>query len=145
MKIEKLGLRVAISVSMAVSGVVHAYLYAHGYRDIPMIGPAFLLQGSVFCALAVLILIGGPVWLQLIGAVGAAGSLAAFALSRTVGLFGFIETGWEPSPYTWISVLAEALTIALVGAALIRRRAQPSESVPQSTGRSTTIPGTVLR
>jgi hypothetical protein len=145
MKIENLGLRLAISVSMAVSGAVHAYLYANGYRDIPMIGPAFLLQGSAFCALAVLILIGGPVWLQLLGAAGAAGSLVAFALSRTVGVFGFTETGWEPSPYTWISVLSEALTIALVGVILIRRRARSSGSVRHSTGRSTTMPGTVLR
>ena len=89
---------------MAVSGVVHAYLYIHGYRDIPAVGPAFLLQGSVFCALAVLILAGGPAWLQLVAAIGAAGSLVAFALSRTVGLFGFTETGWQPSPYAAITV-----------------------------------------
>ena len=70
MKIETLLLRVAISASVAVSGVVHAYLYTNGYRDIPTVGPAFLLQGSVFCALAVLILVGGPAWLQLAAAAG---------------------------------------------------------------------------
>jgi len=129
MKIENLVLRVAISASVAVSGVVHAYLYTNGYRDIPTVGPAFLLQGSVFCALALLILIGGPAWLQLVAAVGAAGSLVAFALSRTVGLFGFIETGWEPSPYTWLSVVAEVMTILLVAAAFIRRRSRPSDPV----------------
>ena len=129
MKIESIVLRVAISASVAVSGVVHAYLYTSGYRDIPTVGPAFLLQGSVFCALAMLILIGGPAWLQLVAAVGAAGSLVAFALSRTVGLFGFIETGWEPSPYTWLSVVAEVMTILLVAAAFIRRRARRSDLV----------------
>ncbi|MDT5279436.1 MAG: hypothetical protein QOJ20_631, partial [Mycobacterium sp.] len=92
MNITNLALRMAIGASLAASGVIHAYLYIHGYRDIPTVGPAFLLQGSVFCALAVLILAGGPGWLQLIAAIGAAGSLVAFALSRTVGLFGFIET-----------------------------------------------------
>jgi hypothetical protein len=117
MKIENLVLRVAISASLAVSGVVHAYLYTNGYRDIPTVGPAFLAQGSVFCALALLILAGGPAWLQVVAAVGAAGSLVAFALSRTIGLFGFIETGWQPSPYTWLSVVAEVMTILLVGAA----------------------------
>jgi hypothetical protein len=129
MKIENLVLRVAISASVAVSGVVHAYLYTSGYRDIPTVGPAFLLQGSVFCALALLILIGGPPWLQLVAAVGAAGSLVAFALSRTIGLFGFIETGWQPSPYTWLSVVAEVMTILLVAAAFIRRRARRSDPV----------------
>jgi hypothetical protein len=57
MKIVNLTLRTAISASLAASGVVHAYLYIHGYRDIPAVGSAFLLQGSVFCALAVLTLL----------------------------------------------------------------------------------------
>jgi len=127
MKIENLVMRVAISASVAVSGVVHAYLYTTGYRDIPTVGPAFLLQGSVFCALALLILVGGPAWMQVLAALGAAGSLVAFALSRSIGLFGFIETGWQPSPYTWLSVVAEVMTILLVGAAFIRRRARSSD------------------
>ena len=130
MKIENLVLRVAISASVAGSGVIHAYLYTSGYRDIPTVGTAFLLQGSVFCALALLILVGGPAWLQWLAAAGAAGSLVAFSLSRTVGLFGFIETGWEPSPYTWLSVVAEVMTILLVGTAVIRRRARSSDPVP---------------
>ena len=115
MKIVNLTLRTAISASVAVSGVLHAYLYTDGYRDIPTVGPAFLVQASVFCALAVLILAGGPAWMQLVAAIGAAGSLVAFALSRTAGLFGFTETGWQPSPYAAISVVAEVLTLLLVG------------------------------
>jgi hypothetical protein len=124
MTIEKFALRLMISASLAVSGVVHAYLWATGYSGIPTVGPAFLLQASVFSALAVLILVGGPTWLEVLGALGAAGSLVAFALSRTVGLFGFIETGWEPSPYTWISVVTELATVVLVGAVLVRGRSR---------------------
>ena len=122
MKIMDLAIRTAISATVAVSGVIHAYLYIHGYRDIPAVGPAFLVQGSVFCALAVLILAGGPGWLQLCAAIGAAGSLVAFALSRTVGLFGFTETGWEPSPYAAITVVVEVLTLMLVLTAALRQR-----------------------
>ena len=132
MKIDNLVLQVAIGVSVAVSGVVHAYLYANGYRDIPTVGPAFLLQGSVFCALAVLILVGGPAWLQLAAAAGAAGSLVAFALSRTVGLFGFVETGWEPSPYAALSVVVEALTMVLVGARVITWLARDRKNLADS-------------
>ena len=55
----RLAVRVAISATLAVSGLIHAYLYVHGYNHIPTIGPAFLLQASGFCALAVLILVGG--------------------------------------------------------------------------------------
>jgi hypothetical protein len=122
MNVAKLGLQIAVGVSAAVGGIVHAYLYGDGYRDIPTVGPAFLIQGSVLCALAILILIGGPVWLRLAAAAVSAGSVVAFALSRSVGLFGFIETGWEPAPYALLSVIAEALVVVLVGVELLRRR-----------------------
>jgi hypothetical protein len=122
-----LTLRTAISASVAVSGVLHAYLYTDGYRDIPTVGPAFLVQASVFCALAVLILAGGPAWMQLVAAIGAAASLVAFALSRTAGLFGFTETGWQPSPYAAITVIAEVLTLLLVGTTALRQRPRASK------------------
>ena len=121
MTLSCLAIRIALFASLAASGVVHAYLYVDGYRDIPTVGAAFLLQGSAFCALAVLILAGGPAWLRLAAAIGAAGSLLAFGLSRTGGLFGFIETGWQPAPYAVISVVAESLTIVLVAATALRR------------------------
>jgi hypothetical protein len=130
MNITNLALRTAISATVAVSGVVHAYLYVNGYRDIPAVGPAFLVQGSVFCAVAVLILAGGPAWLQLVAAIGAAGSLVAFALSRTAGLFGFIETGWQPSPYAAITVVAEVLTLLLVVTTALRQRPRASKEFP---------------
>ena len=129
-----LAIRTAISATLAVSGVIHAYLYIHGYRDIPVVGPAFLLQASVFCALAVLILVGGPGWLQLVALLGAAGSLVAFALSRTVGLFGFTETGWHPSPYALITVVAEVLTLVLVVTTALRQRPRASKDLPHYHG-----------
>ncbi|MDT5068205.1 MAG: hypothetical protein QOK02_4360 [Mycobacterium sp.] len=122
MKIADLALRWAVAATLAVAGVVHAYLYVDGYRDIPVVGPGFLVQASVFCAVAVLILAGGPAWLELVAALGALGSLVAFALSRTVGLFDFAETGWQPSPYAAITVIAEVLTVVLVAAEALRQR-----------------------
>ena len=88
-------------------------LYIHGYQHIPIIGTAFVVQASVSFALALLILLGGPWWLQWAAAAVAGGALVAFALSRTVGLFGFSETGWQPSPHAAISVLAELLAVGL--------------------------------
>jgi hypothetical protein len=127
MTITNLVTRITLSASLAISGFVHAYLYVDGYRDIPTVGPAFLWQGSAFCALAMLILVGGPAWLRFAGAIGAAGSLVAFALSRTVGLFGFTETGWQPTPYAMLAVVAEFVTVLLVATTLIRARMkQPS-------------------
>jgi hypothetical protein len=106
-------LQIALAVSLAVSAASHAYLYVHGYQHIPMIGTAFLIQASVSFALALLIIVGGPGWLRWAAAAVAGGSLVAFVLSRTVGLFGFTETGWDPSPYAAISVGTEALTVLL--------------------------------
>jgi hypothetical protein len=107
-----MAVRVAIAATLAVSGLIHAYLYVHGYGHIPAIGTAFLAQASAFVALAILILAGGPSWLRVAAGLGSAGALVAFAMSRTTGLFGFAEIGWEPAPYAVVSVVAEALTVA---------------------------------
>jgi hypothetical protein len=106
-------IRLAMAAALAVTGISHAYLYVHGYQHIPTIGTAFVVQASVSFALAVLILIGGPAWLQWAAAAVSGGALGAFVLSRTVGLFGFSETGWEPSPHAAISVVAEVLAVGL--------------------------------
>ena len=78
----EVAIRLAISASLAVSGVIHAYLYVHGYRDIPTIGPGFLGQAIVFCVLALLILAGRPDWLRWVAGVLSAGAMVAFGLSR---------------------------------------------------------------
>src|SRR6201996_8135581 len=129
--------RVALAVALAVSGFSHAYLYIHGYHHIPTIGTAFLVHASVSFALALLILLGGPSWLQWAAAALAGGALGAFVLSRTVGLFGFSEAGWEPSPHAAISVVAELATIVLWAVYVVadRRRAQilQSRNEPQTS------------
>ena len=48
--------------------------------------------------------------------------MLAFVLSRTMGLFGFTERGWNLSPYAALSVIAEALTVVLVAASVLARR-----------------------
>lgn len=123
MKLTDIGLRVAIAAALAVSGISHAYLYIHGYRHIPNIGTAFLLQASVSVAVAVLLVVGGPGWLRWAAAALAGGSLVAFALSRTVGVLGFTERGWQPSPHAAISAVAEVLTVVLWAVWLLHRRA----------------------
>ena len=115
-------LRMVIAASLAVSGVSHATLYAHGYRQIPMIGTAFLFQASVFFAVAVLVLVGGPDWLVWAAGALAAMALGAFALSRTIGIAGFVERGWEPAPHALLSVLAEVVTLLACAAWWFSRR-----------------------
>ena len=122
-------IRLGMAAAMAISGASHAFLYIHGYQHIPIIGTAFVVQASVSFALALLILLGGPWWLQWAAAAVAGGALVAFALSRTVGLFGFSETGWQPSPHAAISVLAELLAVGLwVVYAIGLRRSQVQQN-----------------
>jgi hypothetical protein len=97
----------------------------HGYAHIPGVGPGFLLQASVLAAMAVLIALGGPIWLWIAAMMTSAGSLIAFGLSRTVGLFGFIERGWQTAPHAVISVVAELVTLGVFFAAMLRVRRSP--------------------
>jgi hypothetical protein len=115
-------IRMAMAAALTVTGISHAYLYVHGYQHIPTIGTAFVVQASVSFALAVLILIGGPSWLQWAAAALAGGALGAFVLSRTVGLFGFSEQGWQPSPHAAISVVAELVVVGLWAVSVIGHR-----------------------
>jgi hypothetical protein len=121
MTLTNIMVRAGFAVSLLVSAVSHAYLYVHGYQHIPKIGASFLIQASVSFAVAVLIALGGPVWLRWAAAAIAGGSLVAFTASRTVGIFGFSEQGWEPTPYAALSVAAEVLTV-LVWAGTVRWR-----------------------
>ena len=116
----KFVLRIGLAASLAVSAFSHAYLYIHGYQHIPMIGTAFLIPASVSFSLAVLIVAGGPWWLDWAAAAMAGGSLVAFVLSRTIGLFGFSERGWDPSPHAAITVAAEVLCVLLWAGGWVR-------------------------
>jgi hypothetical protein len=129
-------LRIAAVACLAVTGYLHADLYIHGYRVIPFIGPAFLLQASASFAVALLLIAGAsvtdePPAVRLAAAALAAGALAGFVASRTVGVFGFVEHGLQPSPQALLSVLAEAgVLLLLVAAAVARRRAADNLGPP---------------
>jgi len=122
MTLTSILVRLGLAVSLTISAASHAYLYVHGYRHIPTIGTAFMIQASLSFAIALVILVGGPGWLRWAGAALAAGSLVAFVMSRTVGLSGFLERGWDPAPYAAVSVMAEVLTVALWASVLAASR-----------------------
>jgi hypothetical protein len=122
--------RVGPAASLAVSAASHAYLYVHGYQHIPTVGSAFVIQASAAFALALLILAGGPDWVRWAAAAVAGGSLVAFTLSRTVGLFGFSERGWDPSPHAAISVGAEVVTVVLWAGVLVSHRPRTRRTYP---------------
>ena len=111
----------AIAAALLVTADSHGYLYVHGYQHIAVVGPGFLVLASVCAALAVLIALGGPWWLRAAAFALSLGAVVAFVLSRTVGLLGFVEYGWQPAPHAVLSVAAEALTVLLCAWSLRRR------------------------
>jgi hypothetical protein len=108
-------LRALAAAAVLVSAAVHLYLWIDGYRDIDIVGPSFLLNavgGAVIAGL----LLGWRHWLPAFLATGfGLSTLAAFAISATVGLFGVHEswTGWE----VWTALVSEA--VAVVAGALL--------------------------
>ena len=114
-----MGMRVLAAVAVAVSAVVHLYLWwEEGYRDIDVIGPAFLLNGVGGLVIAVLLLVWAH-WIPALLTLGfGASTLGAFIVSSTVGLFGVQEQwqGWA----VWTSAITEAAAIVL-GALLLLR------------------------
>ncbi|MFG3523116.1 hypothetical protein ACGF5S_22855 [Nocardia nova] len=111
--------RLAISAGLVTTGVVHTQLYGRGYRYIDYVGPSFAIQAAAAFALAALVLVG-PWSLRAAAAVLSAASLAGFVLSRTSGLFGFTETGWQPAPQAMVAVVAEIVTLMVCLVSLYR-------------------------
>ena len=116
-------MRVLAAVAVLVSAVVHLYLWWYdGYKDIDVVGPAFLLNGIGGAAIAVLLL----TWRHWIPAFLTLGfgisTLGAFVLSTTVGLFGVNETwsGWA----VWTAAISEM--VAIVTGLVLLAAARPS-------------------
>ncbi|HET7351495.1 MAG TPA: hypothetical protein VFJ28_11210 [Marmoricola sp.] len=112
-------MRILAAVAVAVSAVVHAYLWwFEDYRDIDMIGPAFALNAVGGAVIAVLLLVWKH-WIPAFLTLGfGASTLGAFILSTTVGLFGVNEQwdGWA----VWTAAISEAIAI-VTGAVLLMR------------------------
>ena len=110
---------------LAIAGI-HAYLWQDGYRNIELIGPAFLLQAVIGVGGAALLLIAPRRFLPVaavLGALFALGSLGALLISTFVGLFGFKESTaaelwWETF---WVEVAA-IVVLGVLTAVAARRR-----------------------
>ena len=111
-------MRLLAAVAVLVSAGVHLYLWFEGYRDVDVIGPAFMLNALGGAVIAALLL----TWRHWIPALLTFGfgvsTLGAFVLSTTVGLFGLEEswTGWA----VWTAAVSEVAAIVLGGLLLLR-------------------------
>jgi hypothetical protein len=113
------------AVLLAAMGWLHLDLWLDGYRDIDVIGPAFLANAVAGFGLAiVLLVVPRPLlfWVAALGALTAAGTLAALVLSTTVGLFGFVESTAAPLWWETFWIEAAAVVVLLALAVVARRR-----------------------
>jgi hypothetical protein len=118
------------AVLLAGSGVIHLYLWGKqfGYRDIPTIGPLFLIQGIATIIIALLVIVTRRVALILVGAGTFVASVVALVLAIEVGLFGFRDS-WAV-PYAWTSFYEEiaGAVVLLVAAGALLYPARPGAS-----------------
>ena len=113
-----MAMRVLAAVAVLVSAGVHLYLWYEGYREVDVIGPAFMLNAVGGAVIAVLLLAWRH-WLPALLTLGfGCSTLGAFVISATVGLFGVQEswTGWA----VWSAAVSEAVAIVLGGLLLLR-------------------------
>ena len=98
---------------LVASGEIHGYLFlARGYHAVPVIGPLFAAQA--FAAVGLGLALVGPARraLRLAGSALALSSVAGFALSDAVTLFGFHDT--LAAPGAVFALVVEALAAVLL-------------------------------
>ena len=102
------------AAATAYSGWIHLYLWGKqfGYRDIPTIGPLFLLQGIVCILMALVTIVTRRVVVLIVTGGMLIASFCALIIAVEVGLFG-----WQDS---WSAQYAlTALYDEIAGAALL--------------------------
>jgi len=116
------------------SGYIHLYLWGreqYPYRDIPTIGPLFLLQGVVAIVIGLLVVISRRVGALLLGAGLLVVSVAALVIDVEVGMFGFKDS-WSV-PYATTTLYEEivgAVLLLAAAAVLVWSRGAGRPGVP---------------
>jgi hypothetical protein len=97
------------------SGYIHLYLWGRQqfpYRDIPTIGPLFLIQGIAAIVIGLLVIVSRRLGAVLVGAGMLVFCAAALVIDVEVGMFGFKDS-WSV-PYVKSTLYEE-----IVGAVLL--------------------------
>ena len=98
---------VAGAVCTVGSGVIHLYLWGkqYGYRDIPTIGPLFLIQGIAAILIGLIVIVSRQVGVLIVAVALLVASVIALVIAVEVGLFGFKDS-WL-APYAWTTLYEE--------------------------------------
>jgi len=122
-------MRILAAAGVLVSAAVHLLLWFDGFREIDVIGPAFMLNAVAGVAIAVLLVLWRH-WVPLLLAIGfGASTLGAFVISATVGLFGVHEVWTGTAGLT--AAVSEVVAIVAGAVALLREYPVGSPGQPQ--------------
>jgi len=124
--------RLAAATFVVVGGLIHLDLWQGGYRGIPYIGPWFIVNVAVSALLAVALVVRGGTRVAVAGIAFSAASLVALVLSRTVGLFGFLESTWTNAAVQATSAEIGAMVAAAAVIAVTHRPALRRVPIPVS-------------
>lgn len=108
------------ALAVAVGGWEHAHLYHRGYSEIDVIGPLFLVNAVASLGAVLVLLARRPGPFVVLSLAISVGSLVAIVLTRTTGLFGFEESGYDSRAVLTIVAEVAAVLLTLVGGALAR-------------------------
>lgn len=109
------------AVCVLGSGVIHLYLWGKqfGYRDIPTIGPLFLIQGIVSILIGLLTVVTRRLAVVLVAAGLLIASFCALIIAVEVGLFGFQDSWYAPYATTTLyEEIAGAVVLLAAAVAL---------------------------
>ena len=110
-------MRYLAALAVLTSATVHLILWFQGMRDVHVIGPSFLVNVAAGIAIAALLLRWRHWPAGAMAAAFGAGTLGAFTMASTVGLFGDHEK-WQ-GPYVFVAAVAELVAI-VAGLAVVR-------------------------
>ena len=109
---------------LLIGGLVHLKLYEQSYKDISgNIGKAFLANVVASVVVAIAVALRRDLIVRLAGIAVAGGTILAFIKSRNGGIFGFSESGLNPSPEALIALIVEIAAIVVLVVLIIFDRA----------------------
>lgn len=110
---------VAGGLLVAWSGYVHLHLWQDfGYRNIPTIGPLFLVQSIVGILIGLVVVFVRRVWAAVIGTGFALSTMAGFLISIERGIFGFTDTWSAPFAHEAFVIEVGAIVSLVAGGAI---------------------------
>jgi len=106
---------------LLASAIIHLHLWASGYRTIKTIGPLFLVQG--ICGIVLFVSVGliRRVFIGILGALFAAGTITGLELSVHRGLFGYRTTMSAPWVTTSLIIEGAAVLLLCIASVLVFR------------------------